>query len=269
MGATLVAPISNLKINVLTIDEILATTGQDVDISEVTFNGDGTFSFQGRRVILHIRDIQPYGTNFTLPKYHLANCDTLQKMWQKNKGGKYVVATRTDGTFLMKFSFDGGATWESKDQRLDVCKNCLTALDWDGYSNVPMAKRPSIFSAFQLSEFFQRYPNSPLTYTADHTDLTKPVNTYGKDFQELSKAYRESVKWRCEECSADLNSAALRRFLHVHHRDGQKNNNSPGNLIALCIECHSAQDDHGHMANSKDLFEYRKLKRSTGGYRVL
>lgn len=268
MGAELVAPISNLKIGVMSLDEILRTTGQDVDIEEVEFADDGTFLFQNRRVILHIRDVQSYGHELTLPKYHLANCRTLQQMWQKNRSERYVVSTRQDGVFFLKLSDNGGLTWEDKEQALDVCKNCLSTLNWDSYSN--SSNRTSIFKAFSLHDFFDRYPNSPITYTPTHTDITAPVNKYTSDFQEVSKAYRESVGWKCEECLANLNQQNLRQYLHVHHLDGIKSNNNRSNLRALCIECHSKQDHHNHLSHNPDLAAYRKLKNtSTKGYRVI
>lgn len=41
-----------------------------------------------------------------------------------------------------------------------------------------------------------------------------------------------------------------RALLHVHHISGVKSDNRPSNLKALCIDCHSKQPKHEHMALS-------------------
>jgi hypothetical protein len=270
MGAELIAPITNLQIKVLTLDEILGTTGQDVDINEVEFSEDSTFLFQGRRVILHIRDVQSYGHELTMPKYHLANCRTLQQMWERHRSERYVVSTRQDGVFQLKTSEDGGNSWIDREKVLDVCKNCLTTLNWDSYKNSSQNQRAAVFEDFKLKTFFNRYPGSPLTYAPMHSDVTAPINTYSSNFTEISKAHRESVKWVCDECKADLSEARFHKFLHVHHIDGMKNNNKQSNLKALCIECHSKQDHHNHLGNNPDLAAYKATKNNkSNGFRVL
>ncbi len=36
-------------------------------------------------------------------------------------------------------------------------------------------------------------------------------------------------------------------MLHVHHKSGEKSDNSSENLIALCADCHRKEPFHGHM----------------------
>jgi hypothetical protein len=270
MGADLVAPISELQIAVLTLDEILRTTGQEVDIGEIEFADDGTLMYKGRHVILYIRDKSFYNDKLQMPKFHLANCTTLKEMWAKKRSERYVVSTRDSGLFKMNISRDGGTTWNESEEPLDVCKNCLSTLDWDGYGGASASTKRSIFDEFELEGFFKRYPNSPVTFTPLHTDVTAPINDYPANFLEVSKAFRESVSYRCQGCGTDLSDQKLRRFLHVHHKDGIKSNCSASNLMALCIECHIGQANHGHLANSPDFHEYRMLRRkSSPGYRIV
>jgi hypothetical protein len=259
MGAPLISPISIIDIIRTTLDDLLVTDGIDVSIGEIKFAIDGTILYEGRKVILYIRDVTSYHGEIKLPKFHLSNCTALQHMWARNRSGRYVVATRHDGLFSMRTSFDS-VNWEKSENRLDVCKFCLTGIDWDGYASANHRTRVDIFSDFMLSEFFKRYPNSPITVTPKHTDVTAPVNGYSKDFPEISLRYRKSKGWRCEECSANLSESNLRQFLHVHHVNHSKNDNSPSNLRALCIECHVKQDSHDHMNNTPDLAKYRSLK---------
>ncbi len=256
MGAPIIEPIVDMQIQVLTLDEILRTSGQEVDISEVGFSDDGTILYQGRRVILHIRDISPYGGEVKLPKYHLTNCTTLQNMWAKKRSERYVVSTRHDGFFKIKISSDNGL-WEDRESRLDVCKFCLTGLNWDNYASAK--QKGSIFNSFKLQHFFERYQNSPISFRPTHTDVTAPINDYTKDFPDISLRYRESKNWKCESCLADLSKKELRRFLHVHHISGDKRVNNYDNLRSLCISCHEQQDNHTHLSNTPEYLEYQRL----------
>ena len=260
MGASKIEPIMEMNISVLTIDEILSTSGQEVDLSEVQFKDDGTFLYHGRRVILHIRDIKAYNDQLMLPRFHLSNCKTLQAMGAKKRSERYVVSTRHDGQFRINISKDEGHTWLNQESYLDVCKNCLSELNWNNYSHSKEKSR--IFSEFKLESFFEKYPNAPVTLTPLHTDISAPLNDYTRDFNEISLKYRESKNWCCELCSADLSHKELKRYLHVHHVNSIKSDNSLHNLQALCISCHAAQDSHSHLGFSPDFHEYHRITQS-------
>lgn len=46
------------------------------------------------------------------------------------------------------------------------------------------------------------------------------------------------LKYRGEECEMCGYTPFFRVALDVHHRDGDKNNNEPENLMTLCASCH-------------------------------
>lgn len=77
---------------------------------------------------------------------------------------------------------------------------------------------------------------------------------YTKDWGFISRQYRESKDFECEACGVSL--AEHKRLLHVHHRDGNKVNNDPLNLISLCILCHA--EEHYHL-NAEISHEDRQL----------
>lgn len=74
----------------------------------------------------------------------------------------------------------------------------------------------------------------------------KPESPYTRDWSSVSRKYKESRSWRCEECYVNLYEKRHRRLLHVHHRDNDPKNNSSWNLIALCVICHSERPGSGH-----------------------
>lgn len=91
-------------------------------------------------------------------------------------------------------------------------------------------------------------PTSSYSHTTTSIFNYKPVkeSPYTRDWSSVSRKYKESRNWRCEECYVNLYDKRNRRLLHVHHRDNDPKNNSSWNLIALCVICHSERPGAGH-----------------------
>src|SRR3989442_3168619 len=72
----------------------LATDGIDVTADRIEVLPDGTLGFKGIRVLVYIRDVADYGRyeESSKPRFHFANCRTLQKMRQQLRFERYVVA---------------------------------------------------------------------------------------------------------------------------------------------------------------------------------
>lgn len=72
-----------------------------------------------------------------------------------------------------------------------------------------------------------------------------------KSAKLLEKLVRENKKtFQCENCGiTDWNSKAI--VFHLHHRDGNPNNNTLDNLQVLCPNCHSQTNNYKGKANSR------------------
>lgn len=88
----------------------------------------------------------------------------------------------------------------------------------------------------------------------NETQLEDKVNRLQREANDywtaLSRRYRAEQHWICENCGIDLQSR--REFLDTHHIRGHAYN-SPDDLKALCVECHSDQTqpvDHSFMKES-------------------
>ena len=79
--------------------KLMTGPGITVGSDDVEVALDGTLEYQGRKVVLYIRDVKGH-----LPKYHVVGCHTLSDMRSKGKYKRYVVTRRTDGEFLLNFA---------------------------------------------------------------------------------------------------------------------------------------------------------------------
>ena len=242
----------------LTVAELeqLAKDGKDVSIGDVVVLKDGTFSYKNSRVIIYIRDTQKFQN--WIPRFHVADCKTLQQKQQQNGLARYVVTTRDDGSFVVNLIGNDGRVTRNT-MRLDVCQNCLHKLGFDGFSRfLPKQRRMMIVSRFTIRRFFERFPRSLLSARPAGDADTAPINDYSADFDDISKRVRERRGWSCERCRRDFSRITDRKYLHVHHKNGVKSENFEGNLQVLCFGCHADQPQHAHL---KNLAEYREFVR--------
>jgi 5-methylcytosine-specific restriction endonuclease McrA len=130
----------------------------------------------------------------------------------------------------------------------------LTALNYKLYRQSYGVKQ-TIYNSFTLDEFFQIYKNQTVK-KPKYTNITAPVNNYTKDFYSIANELKRKKNHICEGCYKDLSQD--KKFLHVHHIDGIKSNNSDDNLKVVCINCHTNEHEHGHMKLLPDYREYQE-----------
>ena len=228
------------------IEESMITEGITVEFDDFIAATDGTLEYQGRKVVLYIRDVKG-----SLPKYHVVNCQTLKSMQSAGKHKRYVVTRRTDGEFILNFS-DNLSLDKPETHKLDICKHCLSQL------NLKHIYSPD---AFPLADWFNAidpgYEPPPIDglYGPITTRVTDPVSNYPPDWNLRSLQCRERAEWKCEKCGINLKSQS--KFLHAHHLKGTMYN-QPEDLQALCIGCHAKKPGEGHRL-TKDSPDYEKF----------
>jgi hypothetical protein len=231
----------------------LPLEGLDVEFGKISTHLDGTLIYDGRRVLIHIRDVANMGGRKHSPRFHISNCRTLIEMKSSGRFERYVVSEREDGNFHIRY--DDGPL---KVTKLDVCQNCLDMLSWKGFS-IDMSKnsRYQIVSTFSPKDFFEKYPQSLHPVIPTHTSATAPKNEYPTNWDEISRELKRQLRYRCQQngCGIQLDSQNT-KYLHIHHKNSLKNDCRPENLVCLCIRCHAEQPNHNHI---KNLPEYKKF----------
>ena len=247
------------------IDIELGGEGKEIPPEEIEYAPDGTLGYKGRKVVVYIRDQYTFDSYESvnpdewvdpeqLCRFHVADCPTLKTMRSQNRYDRYVVATRTDGKFIVNFLVGGRICdkGEKVERRLYVCKNCLHKLDYKNYRD-KKTQQNEIRESFDLKAFFEKY-GAQITKKPTGNDITAPVNGYSSNWEQISDRYKEKVGWKCEDCDTDL--AERKEFLHTHHINAQKSDNREVNLRALCIRCHAEMPQHQRLKSRSKYREY-------------
>jgi len=217
---------------------------------DVDFDAGGLFAYEGRQVVLYIKDHRGRPDVINDPekgkRLHFMDCRTLEDMKARGRFERYVATNRRDGLFKIQWSEEYNSPLSEKEVALRPCKNCLKAMNYIGYANCGKQEQNRIFSRFDIEECLNEY--SPLfTRMPIHTEDTQSSNDYALDWSRISQGYRSRRNWTCELCTVSLANNDYRKYLHTHHVNGQKGDNRPSNLQALCAVCHKQQDFHDHM----------------------
>lgn len=247
-------------------DDQLSSSGVDINLDEIE-SKEGLLSVRGRQVLLFIPDHGFKVESALLDasagnKFHVADCSTLDKMKRQNRFNRYKVTNNMSG----KFEIYG--TSKSNDEldgeaELYVCKNCINQLNYKGIANETVNARNQLVQDFGLEEFFTTY--SSLFKRLPLQKANDVRNGYSKDWDKISSKIRGALHYQCQHCEVSLISH--KRLLHVHHKSGEKSDNSSGNLIALCADCHRKEPFHGHMfVKHEDTKTINQLRNEQGVY---
>ncbi|MGB2521625.1 hypothetical protein AYI83_19125 [Shewanella algae] len=227
--------------------ELSSTAGLDITLEDVDLDY-GVLSYKGRQVLLFIPDqgtsiVEVLAGEAEGRKFHVADCKTLNSMRQKNRFGRYKATYNISGIFKVYGISYAEGTHVEGEAELKVCKNCLSYLNYKGYQQGIGLPKSKIYNEFDISEFLSEY--STLFSSMPERSSFVEQGGYSDDWAEVSAKYRASVHFCCEQCAVDLSSH--KNMLHTHHISGNKRENHPSNLKALCIDCHRKQPHHAYM----------------------
>lgn len=208
----------------------------------VAFKEDGIYlTINGTELkgYMHLKDadVVQYG----LPKFHIANCKTVQE--QRATG-------RFDGRYIWSNSavveiIDRQTRSTQKDVKLSLCFNCQRLLHNNRYSD---------------TEGFYNLLDS-LEQHIPAQEIQLDILGYTYNWKQISSQYKKERNYTCEKCGIRMVHSPDKRYMHTHHRNGDKTNNARSNLQALCVLCHS-HNDAAHLQN----FHKKRMQRELAGF---
>ena len=190
----------------------------------MSFTSKGIFvkDSQGRehQVFLYKKDyrLQKYGK----PRFHICKCQVIEEFI--NSGGFNAHYVRANSEPVPVINIDDNRRVVDVDS-LPLCAYCSKLLANYGDS----------------TEFIETLRAANQT---PQEDLEVDLFGYVRNWEQLSKAYREKQHYKCEKCGLEINNDYDKQYIHVHHVDGDKLNNHEDNLRCYCLYCHSSVDEH-------------------------
>ena len=208
-----------------------------LNLSDFDIASDWTLEYKWYKLVVYIRDQQLKYYTWKWYKFHFYKCQTLRWFLEKKKyDWKYVW--HRSWSFKINLMENGELVRETKED-LNVCINCLKEFNYENYKNEWKQKRAFIYNEFAFEKYLEEYDtNLPKTKSS----AMQEVNKYHDNWNEMSKAYKDSKDWTCEDCGK--NCKKIWESMHTHHIDHNKWNNSWTNYRALCIRCHQKYHDH-------------------------
>lgn len=222
---------------------------------------DSLFQYKGRYVSIYLpeqrndlEDIIKYPEKGN--KFHIAECKTIIDKKDKGENDRFLLSNSLDGKFTI-----------SKDKKevrtkLFVCRYCLETLNYQKFSDLNKDEKDKIVKEFSLKEFFLEHYST----IKELPVRTVPYsNEYTEDWEKISKDFRKSKDYVCENCKVSFKKH--RNLLHTHHKDRIKTNNRDINLKALCKDCHSKEPNHSHIVITNEelniIYNLRKEQKKT------
>lgn len=208
------------------------------DLSDVTVSPDWTLEYKWKKIVVYIRD-QNWSREEWNYKYHFYNCPTIRSYKNNWKyDWKYVM--NRNKIFTVNVINFGEVIKTNIEMELKVCKRCLQGFNYKDYKKLDTIWKEQIYNNFTREKYFEEFEWK--VSLPKHNHMSKPLDTYSDNWNEISRKVREKAKYKCQDCWLDCSND--KNSLHVHHKDHNKWNNSIYNLEAICYNCHAKHHPH-------------------------
>ena len=208
----------------------------------------GLLIYQGQPCFAYIRDQTVHHGGWgdiesdvsARRRLHFSVCSTLQGMQKSGRfESRYRMTTRTDDMYAVDVP-----SGKTVDLRLWPCENCLKYTNYRCFESLPprdeQVKR-ILKDAFKAADALSLSDGILETFKQASRGLrhAQSYTGYVRHWAKISQRARNAAGWKCAQCNVLLSDATW--LLDVHHKDGDKSRNDPGNLECLCKLCHQQQ----------------------------
>lgn len=207
-------------------------TPEDVNAADITngtmsFTDDGIFVIgkdgRERQVFLYKKDyhLERYGK----PRFHICKCSVIEEFISIGRFKQHYVRANSEPVPVI--DLDDGRILKQ-----------ISSLPLCGYCS-KIIKQANAANSTKFVELLQSANDE-----TQQEDVEVDLFGYTRDWEPISRAYREKHNYVCEHCGLEITDNYDRQYVHAHHKDGNKLNNQESNLQCLCLYCHAHVDDH-------------------------
>lgn len=211
---------------------------------------DGIYlNIDGREYKGYMYIKQPFIVNYgnKFPKFHITNCETIQ---EQRASGRFAHRYYWHNSNLVDLT-DAQTGKEFNQVSIELCSKCKA--------------QAGIFEFSDTQGFFS------LLDKQEQKDMNQEVEVdifgYTLDWLKISREFRKEKNYTCESCNIKIGEPGDRRYIHVHHKSGNKLNNRRNNLECVCVLCH-AYKDTTHEQNFGRRRMQKEIKAFTTKYRT-
>ena len=254
-------------------DFVLERIDEEVDADELQklFDPSGLLVKDGEPIFAYIRDHstqyrKDYGFGAHEPeglnKIHFAVCQTLKEMQSAGRIGRYQVTNRSDNKYWIEWAGN-----QKEEARLYPCRHCLDFVSYQCFSLSAIEKeKKRIVKAFDAKEARGLLREQFDIFSKQMQKARSHLypSGYSQNQGRISKIYRRSKNYTCEECGVCLEKRPW--LIDTHHVSGVKSNNNPDNLQCLCKICHGKVHAHYPIKlGDKDIIERERYSQNLPG----
>lgn len=164
----------------------------------------------------------------SIPKFHLTRCSKIEELFTSGYGFYYKWSNNKLNDITDR---DTHQVYEN--QKLHLCSHC----------------QESIIGIINTEDFFKTLETEEVQ---EIVDVKVDIFGYTLDWEKRSRAYRKEKEYTCEKCGIKIENSYDKRFIHTHHKNGNKLINRKDNLECLCVLCHANTDEkHEQNFNKK------------------
>ena len=204
---------------------------EDLDLglggTDISTNGIFHIDEYGNKhqVFLYKRKFRLY--QYGKPKYHVCKCPVIESFMD---GNNFIPEYRKANTESVKVINWDNNNIEEEVSDLALCKYCAKML------NIPSTNSSSNFVAQIRAQAELEAEQALERFEGEDTELD--IHGYVKNWSAISSQVRKKHNYTCEKCGTQVQKIHA-RYIQVHHKNGDKKDNTEGNLQCLCVKCHS------------------------------
>lgn len=216
-------------------------TLQAIKDGTYTFDEDGIYlnGSNGVRQKVFLYKRKYHLVEYGKPRIHIRKCSKIQEFIDSGSFGAEYRHANTEKVPVI--NMDKG----NQDVEVDAlplcgyCKN-LVLQEFNENQKDESLKESNIKDSV---EFVRLLKETLGISDGLSQEVDADIFSYVKDWEQISRRYREYHNYTCERCGLQITNPWDRQFMQVHHRNGIKTDNNGKNLECLCIRCHANVDD--------------------------